>query len=151
MCGCARPAYVPMYPAYAFRGPMMPYQSYPTPAVSVGGCGGQMIFPQRPPIAQNDCCCGCSSPCKYRRRAVAFSSKTVDPSCNSETLRSIMQELITSDSTESKRAIQGAAEEKLSSSVNVICGSGEFSYIAHTERFCQSSKNDVTCYAFQPA
>ncbi|VDM85561.1 unnamed protein product [Strongylus vulgaris] len=49
-----------------------------------------------------------------------------------------------------RMAIQEAAEDSLNITVNVICGKGEFSYIAHTDNFCQSSKDDITCYVFQP-
>lgn len=57
---------------------------------------------------------------------------------------------ISEDASESKRNIQKIAEETLGHEVNVICGTGEFSYIAHTDTFCQAFKEDVTCYAFKP-
>lgn len=31
-----------------------------------------------------------------------------------------------------------------------VCGTGEFSYVAHTHTFCQRRKGDITCYAFVP-
>lgn len=34
--------------------------------------------------------------------------------------------------------------------INVICSKADFSYIAYTEKYCQASKNNVTCYAFKP-
>ncbi|RCN48418.1 ground-like domain protein [Ancylostoma caninum] len=148
-----------MYPTYSYRVPYPAYNSYaaiaePQPLPVAGGCGGAPAVAPVPlprPPAQNDCCCGCSSPCKYKRRAAAYGNKTaVDPSCNNEALRSLIQEFITSDATSSKREIQKEAEEKLGVAVNVICGKGEFSYVAHTESFCQSSKDEITCYAFQP-
>ncbi|CAJ0583642.1 unnamed protein product, partial [Mesorhabditis spiculigera] len=74
----------------------------------------------------------------------------VDPSCNSETLRSIIEQEIIDDTSESKRRIQKAAQTRLGTKVNVICGRGEYSYIAHTDLFCQTSRAGVTCYAFKP-
>ncbi|CAI4224927.1 unnamed protein product [Auanema sp. JU1783] len=126
------------------------YQPQPMYTPYVGGCGGAAMMPRLP--AQNDCCCGCSSPCRYksRRRAAAFGSKTVDPSCNSSQLKQIIEDNILPDASESKRAIQTIAEAQLGHMVNVICGKGEFSYLAHTEQFCQQSKDDVTCYVFKP-
>ncbi|KJH44994.1 ground-like domain protein [Dictyocaulus viviparus] len=151
MCHCARPTYIPMmYPAYAYR----PYaiQAYSIPASTngaIGGCGNREMEYYKLP-AKNDCCGGCSSPCMYKRHAAAFSSITVNPSCNNDSLRSIIEEFITTDSSESKRAIQEAAEEQLEVNINVICGRGEFSYVTHTENFCQVSSDNITCYAFQP-
>lgn len=102
----------PAYSSYATVGEPAPYPG--------GGCGGApAVGPaplQRPPAQvkitleefigyimciqendfcfQNDCCCGCSSPCKYKRRAAAYGNKTaVDPSCNNEDLRSLIQEV----------------------------------------------------------
>ncbi|CAD6185404.1 unnamed protein product [Caenorhabditis auriculariae] len=127
------------------------YQPMPVPVPSSGGCGGGAVVPVPRIPAQNDCCCGCSSPCKYKSvRRAAFAAKTVDPSCNNSELRNIILDNISDDASESKRAIQKAAEETLGTEVNVVCGRGEFSYIAHTESFCQTSKEDVTCYAFKP-
>uniref|UniRef100_A0A914MFK1 Ground-like domain-containing protein n=1 Tax=Meloidogyne incognita TaxID=6306 RepID=A0A914MFK1_MELIC len=31
----------------------------------------------------------------------------------------------------------------------VICAKGEFSYVAYTDTFCQSSLGNVTCYAYR--
>jgi len=75
-----------------------------------------------------------------------------DPTCNSEKLKTIIEENISSsDPTASKRAIQTAAEEKLFSKINVICAKGDFSYVAYTDSYCQASSGEVTCYAFRPA
>ncbi|KHJ99956.1 ground-like domain protein [Oesophagostomum dentatum] len=148
---------MPMYPTYSYRPTYPTYGTYPAAPeptiVTGGGCGGGAAVAPAPlprPPAQNDCCCGCTAPCKYKRRAAAYGSKTVDPLCNNETLRELIQEYITDDATTSKRAIQQAAEEKLEGTTNVICGHGEFSYIVHTDTFCQSTKDDITCYVFQP-
>uniref|UniRef100_A0A914R184 Ground-like domain-containing protein n=1 Tax=Parascaris equorum TaxID=6256 RepID=A0A914R184_PAREQ len=95
--------------------------------------------------------------------ARVFSSKDVevedDPTCNDVKLKTIMQEScavnityrnLTKDATVAKRSIQKAIEEKFSAKFNVICANGDFSYVAYTETYCQTSNDDVTCYAFKP-
>uniref|UniRef100_A0A914R2V6 Ground-like domain-containing protein n=1 Tax=Parascaris equorum TaxID=6256 RepID=A0A914R2V6_PAREQ len=54
------------------------------------------------------------------------------------------------DITNSRRRIQKVAEERLKEKLNVICVKGDLSYYAYTELFCQTSKEDITCYAFKP-
>ena len=71
--------------------------------------------------------------------------------CNSVRLRYIIQEsIVDSDAEASKRAIQTRAESELGSFYNVICGTGFFSYIAHTDEFCQASSMGINCYVFSP-
>ncbi|GMT02821.1 hypothetical protein PENTCL1PPCAC_24995, partial [Pristionchus entomophagus] len=136
------------------REPLPPLpNSIETPPI--GGCGGGPsplpALPRTP--AHNDCCHGCNRPCRYRRRRLAVhgaKSRVVDPSCSSEQLGDIILENISADSSSSKRAIQTAAQTALRSLVDVVCGTGEFSYVAHTHTFCQRRRGDVTCYAFVP-
>ena len=47
-----------------------------------------------------------------------------------------------------KRAIQKAAEAQFKKNFNVICAEGAFSYVAHTNTFCQASADGMYCYAF---
>ena len=47
-----------------------------------------------------------------------------------------------------KRAIQKAAEAQFKKSFNVICAEGAFSYVSHTNTFCQASVDGMHCYAF---
>uniref|UniRef100_A0AC34FUI6 Ground-like domain-containing protein n=1 Tax=Panagrolaimus sp. ES5 TaxID=591445 RepID=A0AC34FUI6_9BILA len=71
--------------------------------------------------------------------------------CNSLRLRYIIQEsIVNSDAEASKRAIQLRAETELNTFFNVICGTGFFSYIAHTDEFCQASAMGINCYVFSP-
>uniref|UniRef100_A0A914CLT2 Ground-like domain-containing protein n=1 Tax=Acrobeloides nanus TaxID=290746 RepID=A0A914CLT2_9BILA len=71
--------------------------------------------------------------------------------CNSLRLRNIIQEsIVGGDAEASKRVIQARAETELISFYNVICGTGFFSYIAHTDEFCQASALDINCYVFSP-
>ena len=60
----------------------------------------------KPNNAQNDCCSGCSSPCKYRNRRRAFSAKIGDPACNSDELKEIIAQYVNNDVSDSKRLIQ---------------------------------------------
>ena len=48
-----------------------------------------------------------------------------------------------------KKRIQEEAETRLSARFNVICARGDFSYITNTEKFCQETVGDVTCYVFK--
>lgn len=54
-----------------------------------------------------------------------------------------------SDEAEAKRKIQRAAEAEFNASFNVICSNGSFSYVTHTNTFCQVSNDSLTCYAFR--
>ncbi|VDD85527.1 unnamed protein product, partial [Enterobius vermicularis] len=71
----------------------------------------------------------------------------VDLTCNSEKLKALM--FINKSSSESKRDIQKAAEMEFNTKFNVICSEASFSYVAHTNVYCQTSNANVTCYAFQ--
>lgn len=71
--------------------------------------------------------------------------------CNSLRLRYIIQEsIVSSDAEASKRAIQLRAETELRQFYNVVCGTGFFSYIAHTDEFCQADALGINCYVFSP-
>uniref|UniRef100_A0A7E4VYF4 Ground-like domain-containing protein n=1 Tax=Panagrellus redivivus TaxID=6233 RepID=A0A7E4VYF4_PANRE len=140
---------------------MCPSFMPPPPSPCGGGYAPAPVIPYAaPPPAFNDCCCQCGSPCRYRTMrarthgARIFSAVAAefdeDPTCNSEKLRTIIEENITKDPTISKRAIQSAAEEKFGGRINVICAKSDFSYVAYTEKYCQASSGEVTCYAFQP-
>ncbi|VDM61552.1 unnamed protein product [Angiostrongylus costaricensis] len=71
--------------------------------------------------------------------------------CNSLRLRTIIQNnIVQNDAEASKRAVQSAAEEEIGQFFNAICGTGFFSYIAHTDEFCLASMFGVNCYLFSP-
>lgn len=61
-----------------------------------------------------------------------------------------MKDNMSGNSGDSKRAIQKAAEKRLFGKFDVICGTGEFSYVVNTDFFCQQRVGDMTCYAFRP-
>lgn len=85
----------------------------------------------------------------------AFASKTVsDPKCNSAELRILIENEITGDSNESKRRVHKAANEQFQTTdsergIDVICANGTFSYRIATDIFCEHTKGDITCFAYQ--
>uniref|UniRef100_A0AC34QS93 Ground-like domain-containing protein n=1 Tax=Panagrolaimus sp. JU765 TaxID=591449 RepID=A0AC34QS93_9BILA len=85
----------------------------------------------------------------------AFASKTVaDPRCNSVELRAILQNEISGDANESKRRVHKAANEQFQTAdsergIDVICANGSFSYRIATDIFCEHTKDDITCFAYQ--
>ena len=59
--------------------------------------------------------------------------------------------MVADDAETSKRVIQQRAEAELNTFFNVICGSGFFSYVMHTDEFCLvSSASGLNCYVFAP-
>uniref|UniRef100_A0A915CLD8 Ground-like domain-containing protein n=1 Tax=Ditylenchus dipsaci TaxID=166011 RepID=A0A915CLD8_9BILA len=71
--------------------------------------------------------------------------------CNSRRLSALIQDtIVPGDPEASKRAIQGRAEAEFGGFYNVVCGTGFYSYIAHTDEFCLASTNDINCYVFSP-
>uniref|UniRef100_A0A0N5AR74 Ground-like domain-containing protein n=1 Tax=Syphacia muris TaxID=451379 RepID=A0A0N5AR74_9BILA len=120
-------------------------------------------------FASNDCCHGCPDGCyvNYRRRfrnRARFHKKvrkskrysrhireiTVDddPTCNNYALRRLMISNMNDDVTKIKRVIQKLAENEFGQNFNVICSTGSFAYIVHSNIYCQASINDIHCYAF---
>ncbi|ETN78026.1 ground-like domain protein [Necator americanus] len=69
--------------------------------------------------------------------------------CNSQVLKKLMLEQMTSNSSESKRKINVAAEAKFGGNVDVICSRGHFSYVFSSNLYCEASKDLVTCIAFR--
>lgn len=72
-----------------------------------------------------------------------------DPTCNSNKLKDIMQTHMNADTAAAKRNIMKAAEKEFNAKFNVICSKADFSYVAHTNTFCQLTSNEITCYAFR--
>nr|CAD2164919.1 unnamed protein product [Meloidogyne enterolobii] len=78
--------------------------------------------------------------------------------CNSNRLRSLIYQLLvntkindpTINVERSKRFLQQKAESLFGNFYNVICGTGFFSYIAHTDEFCLVAVKDIHCYVFSP-
>ncbi|CAD6186872.1 unnamed protein product [Caenorhabditis auriculariae] len=167
--GCQLPA-VAVSP-YLRPAPYMP-RGYVQPLPTAYATAPQPLpQPPRPllPPPINDCCGRCGAPCKYRTRRnviAALASKIFnteyvprrenqdedepkDPKCNSEQLRDIMDRYTTRTVSLSKRLIQKNAESDLGGYFSVFCSTGDFSYVARSELFCQNEKNDIICYAFK--
>uniref|UniRef100_A0A914HCZ6 Ground-like domain-containing protein n=1 Tax=Globodera rostochiensis TaxID=31243 RepID=A0A914HCZ6_GLORO len=71
--------------------------------------------------------------------------------CNSARLRALIQKSVVPSNVEkSKRRLQQSAEQQFGTFYNVICGTGFFSYIAHTDEFCLMAVQDMNCYVFSP-
>ncbi|GMR58028.1 hypothetical protein PMAYCL1PPCAC_28223, partial [Pristionchus mayeri] len=71
--------------------------------------------------------------------------------CNSMRLKDIIEKnVVPNDAEASKRAVQAVAEDVTGRYFDAICGTGFFSYIAHTDEFCQASASGVNCYLFSP-
>ncbi|KAL3093635.1 hypothetical protein niasHT_026673 [Heterodera trifolii] len=68
--------------------------------------------------------------------------------CNSRVLEETILENMFTDLESSKRRIQAVAEQKIGSPISVVCGAYEFSFVVHTDRFCQASRPGMSCYAF---
>uniref|UniRef100_A0A914CME7 Ground-like domain-containing protein n=1 Tax=Acrobeloides nanus TaxID=290746 RepID=A0A914CME7_9BILA len=155
-CNCNRQQVAPLYSPYGRPG-----------GCGYGGCGGGGPSPYYQPNyygggrSVNDCCCNCRRTCRMRqqRTFALFGIKTISHEfeqlnalCNSMRLRYIIRNNISTNIDESKRRIQRSAEELFGHKFNVICGSGEFSYVVHTELYCQHTdlQMNITCYVFQP-
>lgn len=54
------------------------------------------------------------------------------------------------DEAEAKRLIQEEAEETFKVSFNVICSNSSFSFVTHTNQYCQAGNKKISCYAFVP-
>uniref|UniRef100_A0AC35TLP0 Ground-like domain-containing protein n=1 Tax=Rhabditophanes sp. KR3021 TaxID=114890 RepID=A0AC35TLP0_9BILA len=166
MCPLPIPCPAPYIPPPPMCPPPPPPMPMPMPSCGSSYAPAPIILPTYQPTSyiappQNDCCCSCGMPCRYRVRAKTHGSKIFtsddveaeenpDPTCNNEKLRGIIEENIAKDPTISKRAIQKAAEQKLFAKYNVICAKGDFTYVAYTDQYCQASVGEITCYAFRP-
>jgi hypothetical protein len=64
--------------------------------------------------------------------------------CNSIRLKVLIESsIVSSDAEQSKRIIQTRTEAEFGIFYNVICGTGFFSYIAHTDEFCLASRDEM--------
>ncbi|CAI5451306.1 unnamed protein product [Caenorhabditis angaria] len=102
----------------------------------------QLIFP---PATNNE-----NDDEKFNNCMSCAASQT-DEKCNSQRLRSIiLNNIVANDAESSKKAVQSQAEAETGIFFDAICGTGFFSYIAHTDEFCLASSGGVNCYLFSP-
>lgn len=79
----------------------------------------------------------------------------MDTKCNSNELRQLLTDhIVAEDANESKRRIHKAANEQFitedsDKGIDVICAPGPFSYRIATDFFCEHTKGNVTCFAYQ--
>uniref|UniRef100_A0A8R1I1X1 Ground-like domain-containing protein n=1 Tax=Caenorhabditis japonica TaxID=281687 RepID=A0A8R1I1X1_CAEJA len=116
-----------------FTTPVPPTYSYSTFAPA------QKIFQSNDGSQCNGQCGGSDKP------------ESDDDKCNSQRLRTIIfNNIVSGDAEASKRSVQSAAEAETGLFYDAICGTGFFSYIAHTDEFCLASSGGVNCYVFSP-
>ncbi|KAE9555609.1 hypothetical protein FO519_001187 [Halicephalobus sp. NKZ332] len=69
--------------------------------------------------------------------------------CNNEKLAKIMAKSIVSDISVSKRLVRKATEIAFGGlKLDVFCAVGEFSYSIYAEKYCETTRGNVTCFAF---
>ncbi|KAI1730077.1 ground-like domain-containing protein [Ditylenchus destructor] len=85
----------------------------------------------------------------YRRRALGSKTANLDSKCNNEELKKILDENIAESTSNSKRAVAKAARKHFNTTFDVVCSSGDFSYLVNTRIFCEHKVNDITCFAFE--
>ncbi|CAB3397469.1 unnamed protein product [Caenorhabditis bovis] len=68
--------------------------------------------------------------------------------CNSEELEQILQLSISSSLSTSKMVISERAEREFNSQFDVICAKGIFSYYIEASKYCEVTKNEITCLAY---
>uniref|UniRef100_A0A7E4UW48 Ground-like domain-containing protein n=1 Tax=Panagrellus redivivus TaxID=6233 RepID=A0A7E4UW48_PANRE len=86
-------------------------------------------------------------------KALASKTVTLDARCNSIELRKVLENEITPGSAnESKRRVHTVANMQFTTpnkSIDVICAASKFSYRIATDLFCEHTKEDITCFAFE--
>lgn len=80
----------------------------------------------------------------------------VDARCNSNELHQLLSDnIVAGDANESKKRIHKAANTEFTTEIgndngiDVICAPGPFSYRISTDFFCEYTKQDITCFAYQ--
>ncbi|VDK68328.1 unnamed protein product [Litomosoides sigmodontis] len=82
----------------------------------------------------------------YLIKRAAFPSAV----CNSRRLRKVMLQAMLPDVSESKRSVTKATEYAYHGiKFDVICAEGDFSYTIHAKKYCEATKENMTCFAFR--
>uniref|UniRef100_A0A914X3Z8 Ground-like domain-containing protein n=1 Tax=Plectus sambesii TaxID=2011161 RepID=A0A914X3Z8_9BILA len=76
-------------------------------------------------------------------------SQVDNPVCNSNSLRAIITENLSTDAVKSKKEIYNAAVKAFGGHYAVICSTAHFEFIADSHHYCLHGNNNMTCYAFQ--
>uniref|UniRef100_A0A0N5AWC6 Ground-like domain-containing protein n=1 Tax=Syphacia muris TaxID=451379 RepID=A0A0N5AWC6_9BILA len=154
--------------------PLAPSPINSNPALTNSIVGTNFIPPRQPPLGIppinplqthtinnlanspfNDCCGRCSMICRHMaRNGKAYHQKTTnikrpDSTCTHSELRTLMAKAITEDPNESKRNILQSVEQEYGGDFHVFCSNDDFTYVTKSNTYCQITKDNVTCYAFQ--
>lgn len=90
-------------------------------------------------------------------RAAASKTVNAEGKCSNKELRKVLeQEIVPGDANESKRAVYRVANEQFKAAnsdkgIDVICAPSLISYRVATDFYCEYTKEDITCFAFQQA
>ncbi|XGW02148.1 hypothetical protein V3C99_014304 [Haemonchus contortus] len=83
-------------------------------------------------------------------RQFAAAVPRTNSTCNSQKLSKVMAKVMMDDVTASKRAILKSTELAFDGDkYDVFCANGEFSYSIHSRKYCEVTKNAITCFAFR--
>ncbi|CAJ0589917.1 unnamed protein product [Cylicocyclus nassatus] len=83
-------------------------------------------------------------------RQLAATVPRTNTTCNSHKLANVMVRVMVDDVSVSKRTILRATEIAFDGDkFDVFCASGEFSYSIHSRKYCEVTKDDITCFAFR--
>uniref|UniRef100_A0A0R3RYW3 Ground-like domain-containing protein n=1 Tax=Elaeophora elaphi TaxID=1147741 RepID=A0A0R3RYW3_9BILA len=102
------------------------------------------------PVIVNRCCKTCGEHCilRVKRNILNDSIVTINSACNNKMLGAIIAKTMTSNPTISQELIM----EKVTKSFgqyNIFCSTGNLTYVAYTDDFCQIAKGGVVCYIFK--
>ncbi|CAG9535956.1 unnamed protein product [Cercopithifilaria johnstoni] len=98
----------------------------------------------------NKCCKTCDDYCTMRlKRNISNDTMvTVNSVCNNKMLGEIIAKKMTLNPATSQKLIMKSVT-KLLGQYNVFCSTGNLTYVAYTNDFCQVDKSGVVCYAFK--
>ncbi|EYC43553.1 hypothetical protein Y032_0490g2389 [Ancylostoma ceylanicum] len=83
-------------------------------------------------------------------RQLAATVPRTNTTCNSHKLANVMVRVMVDDVSVSKRTVLRATEMAFDGDkYDVFCAKGEFSYSIHSRKYCEVTKDDVTCFAFR--
>ncbi|TKR61523.1 hypothetical protein L596_028623 [Steinernema carpocapsae] len=78
-----------------------------------------------------------------------FREDDLDPAiCNSIPLKRIMTKAMTDELASSKKLIKKATKVMFGVAFDVLCADEDFSYSIYSRHYCETTKDNVTCFAF---
>ncbi|KAI6174877.1 Ground-like domain-containing protein [Aphelenchoides bicaudatus] len=134
----------------SYSAPVAAPQSYSAPVAAP-----QQSYSQGPaPVAAPQSSYASTGGTSYKSAARASKTLVADGNCNSKELKIIMEtSMVAGDANESKRRVHTTANEQFHSSdnktIDVVCAPSKISYRVSTDLFCEYTKEDITCFAYQ--